>query len=316
VKLGELGEFGLIERIARAARRSGADSGRSVVLGIGDDAALLRAGAGEDVVVSTDTAVEGVHFRWDRQRPRTVGRRAMVANLSDLAAMGARPLGCVLALSAPPGLQVSVLDAVIGGMLREAATHACPLVGGNLSRARQTTLTLTVLGGVSRGRALRRNKAKPGDRIWVTGRFGASALDVLRARRGEGEVRHVPEPRLHAGRVLSRSSGIGAVIDVSDGLGADLEHLMRDSGCRAEWARDRIPLPRGFRVACARLGVDPLQLAAQGGEDFELLFTARPNGPDATELTRRLGVQVTQIGQVVAGSSSGAGGSAGGWRHF
>ncbi len=179
MQLRDLGEFGLIDRIERAARRLGPS--RGVVLGIGDDAAVLRAGPREDLVVTTDALVEDVHFRWSSESPRIVGRRALVASLSDLAAMGARPLGFTCALVVPPTLSLRTLDGVLNGLLWEAQTHSCPLVGGNLSRGRETSLTLTAMGAVRRGRALTRSGARFGDRICVTGSLGGVALDRARA---------------------------------------------------------------------------------------------------------------------------------------
>ena len=157
MELRDLGEFAVIARVARAARKLPAS--RQVVLGIGDDAAVLRPRRGVDVVVSTDASVEGVHFRWRTESPRTVGRRALVASLSDLAAMGAEPLGFTWALAAPGDLPVARLDGLIAGLLFEASAHRCPLIGGNVTSAAETTLTLTVLGTVPRGRALRRRGA-------------------------------------------------------------------------------------------------------------------------------------------------------------
>ena len=138
MQLRDLGEFGLIDRIERAARRLGAP--RSVVIGIGDDAAVLRPGPREDVVVTTDALIENVHFRWRSDGPGIVGRRALVACLSDLAAMGARPLGFTWGLAAPPATPVRRLDGLLAGMLREAREHGCPLVGGNVSVGRETSL--------------------------------------------------------------------------------------------------------------------------------------------------------------------------------
>ncbi len=151
--LADLGEFGLIDRIQRLAR-SGPRA--QVVLGIGDDAAMLRPRPGEDLVVSSDSLVEDVHFRWSTQAATSVGQRALLVNLSDLAAMGARPLGFTLALAAPAELELSRLDGVIRGLQKAALRHACPLVGGNLTRASETSLAITVLGAVKSGRALRR----------------------------------------------------------------------------------------------------------------------------------------------------------------
>jgi thiamine-monophosphate kinase len=300
VKLRDVGEFGLIERIARRVARS-AHAAPAVRLGIGDDAAVLRLRASEELAVSTDAVVEGVHFRWRTARPRTVGRRAFLAAISDLAAMGARPLGFTLALTTPPALSVGTLERCIAGMLAEAEPLGCPLVGGNVTRGPVSSFTLTVLGAVARGRALRRDKARPGDRLFVTGVLGAAALDLARAERGQVRSHRVPTPRLAAGRALARLRGVGACIDLSDGLLADLGHVLDASAVGAALDLAALPTPRGFAGACARLGLDPRRLALTGGEDYELLFTLRPRGPGPTALAGRLGAPVTEIGRIVAG---------------
>ena len=349
MKLRDLGEFKTIARIERAVNRSRAATGprrpRGVVLGMGDDAAVLRPPAGEDLVVSTDAFVEGVHFRWSTQSARCVGRRALVANLSDLAAMGARPLAFVFALAAPPDLEVRTFDGLLAGLLAEAETHGCPLVGGNLSRAKQTAITITAHGSVKRGHALLRDAARPGDRIFVTGTLGGAALEVARAAAGRGRVRGVPTPRIQAGQALARMTDVGACIDISDGLLADLDHLSARSGCAAELDLARIPRPPRFDAACRRLGADPLELATSRGEDYELLFTlrggpvagSRPSGSgtrarrgasssarskggsraattSVAALSRRLGVQVTEIGKMTKSGPKRRKNA--GWRHF
>jgi thiamine-monophosphate kinase len=219
--------------------------------------------------------------------------------------MGARPLGVVAALAAPPELPAARADGLVRGLLDGARRWGAPLVGGNVARARDTVLTLTAVGAVARGRALTRDAARPGDRICVTGRFGASALAIARARRGGGagaaRVRLAPEPRLHAGRVLARTVGIGACIDVSDGIVADLGHVLRASRVGASIEPARVPVPPGFARACARAGADPVRLALAGGEDYELLFTVRPDGPRPARLAARLGVAVAEIGMVTRG---------------
>lgn len=310
-RLRDLGEFELIARVARAAGRPPPRSG--VVLGIGDDAALLRARRGEDVVVSADTFVEDVHFRWRSESPRGVGRRALVANLSDLAAMGARPLGFTLALAAPGALSLATLDALIAGLVHEARNHACPLVGGNVARARETHLAITALGAVARGRALRRGGARPGDRLFVTGTLGGAALERARAERGAGRVRRVATPRLAAGRALAKIPEVTACIDVSDGLAADLGHLLGPE-LHVDLDLAGVPQPVGFARSCTRLGLDPAQLVASGGEDYELLFTLRPRGAGRVALARRLGVSVSELGQVERGAPAHP--AAVGWRHF
>ncbi len=261
------------ELIAWIARRAGTGPRPPHVrLSIGDDAALLRPRRAEDLAISTDAAVEGVHFRRDGIAPATAGRRAVVAALSDLAAMGAVPRALLLAAASPPAAR-AWLEGMLGGALAEARRHRCPVVGGNLSRAGEISLSSTVVGGVPRGRALRRDAARPGDRILVTGVLGRNALARLRAERRGVRLRHVGEPRLRAGRALLGLPGVGACIDLSDGLAADLVHVLRASGVGARVDPARLPRPRGFQRACAALGADPLALLVGGGEDFELCFT-------------------------------------------
>jgi thiamine-monophosphate kinase len=318
MRLGDVGEFGLIERIERALRRAGVADGRSVVLGIGDDAAVLRTRANEDVVVSTDALVEGVHFRWSEEPAGAIGRRALAAALSDLAAMGARPLGVVIALAAPPTLDLARLDGLVRGLASAASRWQAPLVGGNVTRGSCCSLVLTAVGAVRRGHGLRRDAARPGDRLFVTGALGGAALAVARAARSGRRAGRTPEPRLAAGRALARLASIGACIDLSDGLLGDLAHVLRASRVGAQIEPSRVPRPRGFDRACVALGVDPVRLALTGGEDYELLFSARPAAPSAAALCHRLGVRVTEIGWIEAtpGVRGVPGFGAAGWAHF
>jgi len=317
--LRQLGEFSLIARIAARAKKL---ETAEIVAGIGDDGAVVRPRAGEDLVVSTDTLVENVHFRFGNQAPATIGRRALLVNLSDLAAMGARPIGFTLALSAPPSLRVARMDGVLTGLLREARAYGCPLIGGNLSGATETSLAVTVLGAVPRGRALMREGARPGDKIYVTGTLGGAGLALARSRARGAKLRHLPTPRLEAGRRLARMKTRGACIDLSDGLASDLHHVLEASGVGAVIDVAKIPLPRGFSAACARQRLEPLQLALRAGEDYELLFTLRAStAASASEhsLSERLGVRVTQVGEITA--SRGLAGLPGtarqrGFRHF
>ena len=322
MRLSDVGEFGLIARIARLAE---AVTGVAVRRGIGHDAALLRARVDEDVAVTADTLVQDVHFRLVDELPRTVGRRALVANLSDLAATGARPLGFTLALAVPPGLAVKTALDFVRGMLDVGAEHACPLVGGNVTRAKEVSLAITALGGVRRGRALARDGARAGDRLLVTGALGAMALARARSERRGTRLGLVPEPRLAAGRALAATPGVRACIDVSDGLIADLRHLTEASGVGAEVEVDRVPRPPGFEAGCRRLEIEPERLILAGGEDYELLFAASRRAPRAAALERRLRVPVREIGCFrgrgvrVRGAGSGpgeAGGGGEGWRHF
>jgi len=298
--LSDLGEGRLIARIARAAARLDRSG---VVLGIGDDAAILRLRSREDWVTSTDATVEGVHFRWSEQAASSVGRRALVSNLSDLAAMGARPVGFTLALAAPPDLALDRFDGLIRGLVREAGVHGCAWVGGNLARAEQTSLAISIFGAVPRGRFLARGGLRSGDRLFVTGCLGAAGLARARAGATGRPIRHVPVPRLEAGRALLGLSGRGACIDISDGLLSDLGHLLEGGTLGAALDPDRLPLPRGFGARCRELGADPLALALAGGEDYELLFSLRRQaaaGSSAADLSRRLGVAVAEVGEVTS----------------
>jgi thiamine-monophosphate kinase len=202
---------------------------------------------------------------------------------------------------------------VVSSVLHEADRAGTTLVGGNVTRARELSLTLTALGAVGRGRALRRDRGRAGDRLFVTGAVGRAALE-----RALGRVRSVGAPRLEAGRRLARLPGVGACIDVSDGLAADLLQLCRASRVAARLDVERVPRPPRFAASCARAGLDPLRLALAGGEDYELLFSTRPRGPSAAALSARLGVPVAVVGRLEAGRPAlrGVPPALRGWRHF
>jgi thiamine-monophosphate kinase len=314
VQLRDVSEFALIARIERIQRRARRPAGGTVALGIGDDAALLRVRKGEQVAVSTDAFVEGVHFRFTNESPRTIGRRALAAAVSDLAAMGARPLGCVVALAVPPSLLLRRFDGIAAGIIAEAARQRAPVCGGNLTRARETQICVTAIGAVRPGRAMLRAGTAAGDRVLVTGTLGGAALERARAERGRARVRRVPQPRLAAGRRLASVPGLVACIDISDGLLADLGHLL-GTRLRLPLEPDRLPLAPGLRAGARGLGLDPLELALAGGGDYELLFTLRGARPSAAALGRRLGVRVSELGRVVRGRAPRVAGG-GGWRHF
>ncbi|MFK7894903.1 MAG: thiamine-phosphate kinase [Myxococcota bacterium] len=309
--LADLGESALIARIAR---RAGHPTEKRWSLAIGDDAALLKTRAGEELVVSTDAQVEGVHFLFEREGPRRVGRRAAIVNISDLAAMGATPVGLLMSLCAPPEMELADFDALVGGFVEEAKRYACPLVGGNLSRAEKCSVHVTVIGRCAQGKALRRGQVRPGDGLYVTGTLGRGALARLEADAGQTPLRYVPAARLEAGQALARMPEAAGCIDLSDGLATDLGQLLGDSGFGAAIEARRLPAPRGFSQGCEGLGLDPVEVQTRGGEDYELLFALRPRRnsrkgapgaaagggfPKISTLARRLGVSVTRIGEVV-----------------
>jgi thiamine-monophosphate kinase len=257
--------------------------------GIGDDAAVLDVPAGERLVASTDASVEGVHFRREWLSSEEIGGRAAAAALSDLAAMAATPLGLLLALGLPAAWRDDVRELARGvGAMAERC--GCPIVGGNLSRAAELSLTVTVLGGARR--PLRRSGARPGDTLYVTGRLGGPGA-ALRALQSGGapspadRVRFAaPMPRLREARWLAER-GAHAAVDVSDGLLADAAHVARASAVTLEI--DLAGVPRVDGVS--------LEEAAASGEEYELLV-AMPAAVDARAFTSRFGCDLTAIGRV------------------
>ena len=292
-----MAEFPLIERIrARAAAHGRGD----VVLGIGDDAALLQPPPGALLVVAMDTLNDGVHFPAGTD-PAMVGWKALAVNLSDLAAMGASPAWCTLSLSLPDADPARV-EGVIDGFLTLAAEHGVALVGGDTTRG-PLSVSVTVHGFVAPTRALRRDGARPGDEVWVSGTLGGAAGALAQWRAGHDmdpalrERLERPVPRVALGRALG---GIAhACIDISDGVLADLGHVCEASGVGARLEVDALP----GRAALAGFDGDVLHaLQATGGDDYELCFTAPGAAADAVRAAAAsAGVEVTRVGVVVEG---------------
>jgi thiamine-monophosphate kinase len=261
--------------------------------GIGDDAAVLASPGDSALVASTDTFIENVHFRVDWLSPQEVGYRATAAALSDLAAMGARPLGILAALAIPEHWR-GRLEQIADGIGEAAAYANTAIIGGDMSRARELGMTITVLGTARE--PLRRTSARPGDRVYVTGRFGgpAAALrELLSGREPRPEHRDRfahPLPRIAESAWLVEHAAT-AGIDVSDGLGADLTHLAAASGVSITAELDKVPLVEGVT----------LLEAAASGEEYELIVTA-PSSIDVREFGRRFGIELTEIGGVEHGA--------------
>jgi thiamine-monophosphate kinase len=262
-------EFDLIQRI-----RSRVKTRADVVLGIGDDAALLQVPEGQQLVVSTDTLIAGVHFP-DDSAPADIGWKVLAVNLSDLAAMAATPAWCTLALTLPAA-DDDWLDGFLDGFLELAEQYDVQLIGGDTTRG-PLSITVTVHGFVANGQALRRDGARVGDEVWVTGTLGdaAGGLRQWQAKKLQSaKLRYRldrPTPRIEAGIALRQLAH--AAIDISDGLAADLGHVLKSSGVGAEIDLGRLPtsttLSQHFAVESERWR---LQLA--GGDDYELCFTA------------------------------------------
>jgi len=300
------GEFALLAEIRR---RAGHTTGQRLRKGIGDDCALLAPRRGEELAVTTDLSIAGRHFRLDWHQPEAVGHRVLARGLSDLAAMGARPVAAFLSLGLPPSLTVASgrksawVQRFFDGLLALARQHSTPLAGGDLAESPVAVADIVLIGAVLRGRALLRSGARPGDLLYVTGALGGAAAGLARLAELATPARPTPsripkrlepllaahlypQPRIAQGLWLQRHRLASAALDLSDGLSTDLTHICEESGVAAEVDSTLLPLASGASLA----------QALHGGEDYELLFTA----PPAVRLPRSIaGVKITCIGRIV-----------------
>jgi thiamine-monophosphate kinase len=314
------GEFGLIARITARLDAVGPARPAAVLLGPGDDAAILAAPDGR-VVVSTDVLVEGRHFRRDWSSARDVGHRAAGANLADVAAMGAVPTGLVVALCSPPELEVTWAEELAEGLAAEAATVGASIVGGDMSGSPTLTIAVTVLGHLDGLAPVLRSGARPGDVVALAGRIGYAAAGYTVLSRGFRSPKLLvdayrrPQVPYSAGPSAAKL-GATAMVDVSDGLLADLGHVAAASGVWIDLFREAFVVPDQMRDAASALGVDAYRWILAGGEDHALAATF----PDGTDLPP----EWTVVGQVL--ECAGPGGvtvngrrwtdGAPGWDHF
>jgi len=293
--VGRVGERALIDRIARRfAGRT--PPGKNLVLGPGDDAALLEAPAGRVWVATSDLLLEGVHFRREWTPPRLLGHKALAVNLSDLAAMGADPEAFLLNLGLPAAWPLTSLDGFVDGLAELAGRAGITLAGGDTCASRNLQIGITALGSVEEKRAIRRDGGRPGDRLFVTGSVGSSGAGLRLLEAGwrlDGDravppaspdpvsvldpavarcvlAAHLaPEPEMEAGRALAGQVTAGT--DLSDGLSQDLHNLCAASLCGALLQEDRVPVDTEARAVFEALGLDPVEAAVAGGEDYRLL---------------------------------------------
>jgi thiamine-monophosphate kinase len=299
-KVAQSGELDLIRQIrARSSNLRGA----VLRLGIGDDCALLRPRRGEELAITTDLSIAGRHFRLDWHPPQSVGHRALARGLSDLAAMGARPIAAFLSLGLPRELTIprgrrpAWVQSFFDGLLALAAAHNTPLAGGDLAEAPIPIADIVLIGTVPRGKALLRSTARPGHLIYVTGTLGGAAAAL--AKLAELQPRQIPkkfdaelgphlypQPRIAQGLWLLRHSSASAAIDISDGLSTDLAHLCEESCVAAEVDAALLPIHSAATQA----------QALNGGEDYELLFAA----PASARIPSKIaGVPITRIGRII-----------------
>jgi len=287
-----LGEKLLIQRVRGAAAAPGVRPGR----GIGDDCAVLPIPRGHEALITTDFSLEGVHFRREWHPPDSVGHRCLARGLSDIAAMGGIPRAAFLSLAVPVELPQEWVDRFIAGLLKLATRFSVRLAGGDTAQSPDGVLAdIVVLGSAPAGQAVLRSGARAGDFIYVTGTLGSAMTDLNRLRDGEKlrprlHPRHFyPEPRVALGQLLREKKLASAMIDVSDGLSTDLGHICEESKTGAVVDAGLLP---------AIPGKDGLTFALQGGDEYELLFTARPNRRIPKQIA---GVAVTRIGEITRG---------------
>ena len=315
----------------------------SIVTGIGDDAAVFRTNSGKETVVTVDLLVEDIDFRRTTTPPYLVGHKALAVSLSDLAAMGARPLWALVSIGIPEDVwETDFVDRMYDGWLELANRYGVQLIGGDTSRAHDHIVIDSIaIGECSAGHAVKRSGASPGDQIFVTGSLGAAAAGLRLIERGahlaeqnladedSQKLDHVllrqlrPEPRVGWGIVLGEERLATAMIDLSDGLSSDLNHLCDESKVGALIDASLLPIDDRVVELCGRRALDPLQLALHGGEDFELLFTVKPE--NLARLPRRVdGVEIKRIGEIThaaEGVKISEGTRVwdlkpGGWKHF
>jgi len=292
-----LGEFDLIERFFK----TGGGSNSTLNLGIGDDCALIKPLVGEEIAITSDMLVEGRHF-FAGADPEQLGRKALAVNLSDLAAMGAKPLGFTLAIALPK-VDTQWLEGFSRGLFAVANYFDCPLIGGDTT-AGPLTISITAIGSIPHGEAIRRSGAQVGDDVWVSGTVGDARLALAALRHEitlpESDLKtiehrmHQPTPRIELGMQLRGIAN--AALDISDGLLGDLKHILKQSHVDAEILLDLLPKSETLRRQNQEV---QNQFAASGGDDYELCFTASSSRRDAIlNIGKALNLSITRIGQI------------------
>lgn len=293
------------------------------IAGIGDDCAIIPQKNGLEMLVSTDMLVEGRHFLLDDISPRDLGWKSAAVNFSDIAAMGGRPLGSLLALALPRNLPRGWAESYMEGYREISEQYGFPLLGGDTTGSETgVCICVTVLGEAPLGGSRRRSAAREGDLVCVTGCLGDSAAGlqaILRHLPDGGDVavlkqrHHRPLPRIREGMELAASTGVHAMMDISDGIGSDLRHILEESGVGAEIDVAQLPLSGEMLRFCGAQGLDATELALCGGEDYELLFTVAADAED------ELKIQHYKIGRITAGTEliwKGTDKDYMGYRHF
>jgi len=297
--ISKLGEFGLIQRfISKLSQKK-----TRIVVGPGDDCAVIKTGSSSSLLCTTDMLIEGVHFRRDWMTPRQIGAKAIRVNLSDIAAMGGVARYALISLGLPARTTLKEADQLFEGMSKTLESVGGTIIGGDVNASQKWVINVTLLGEPSHGPVMTRSGARVGDAIYVTGTLGDSSLGLqaLKKKKKTGYgffiQRHYQPPlRLEIGRYLACQSLVHSMIDISDGLGGDMQHILDASHVGAEIRMDRIPVSKKFISLSRKMGSDPHQLILSGGEDYELLLTASPK----LKIPKKVkGVPITKIGYII-----------------
>jgi len=302
--LREAGEFGLIRRIQNQYA-----SPTAVPLGIGDDAAAIASSSLNYTLLTTDTLVEHTHFECAFSDYLQLGYKALAVNLSDIAAMGGKPKYFLVSLGLRDSFRTHDIDRLYRGIAKASREAEAIMVGGNTTRShKQAFIGITLIGEISKKEMVTRGGAKEGDALYVTGSLGDAAAGLSLLKKGLHKRKHAkmiaryqcPQARVLEGRLLGKEKIPSAMIDISDGLGADLNHILERSQVGAELLLDRIPISPALRGYAKECGIDPFAYALSGGEDYELLFSVpQKRIPKLEQLQRSGGIQVTRIGSII-----------------
>lgn len=308
--IDKLGEFGFIRRIESKFQTKADLINNSIVLGIGDDAAVIKPTKGKYLLFSTDTLREDIHFRKEYSSFYDIGWKSVAVSISDIAAMGGMPRYLLLSLAIPNKTSVKALDDLLKGVSDITERYNVSLIGGNVSRSKGgITIDTTVIGESQGKGVMARSGASPGDLIFVTGKIGASAIGMellkgsVKSAFSKSVISHHlrPVPRVKEGLIIRTNRLATAMIDISDGLLSDLGHICEQSMVGACIYSNLIPLPEVPYKLKKGLAKDPLFFALYGGEDYELLFTVKQRKKNSVEkMFKREGIEITFIGEIVS----------------
>ncbi len=309
MKLPRSSEDSILKEISERASITMSRMAReALVQGIGDDAALFRPQKGRQTILTCDWFLEGTHFLRDKHPPHSVGWKCLARALSDVAAMGGEPRCFLLSLALPASFTGRWLDEFLGGLRRVSAKFQCPLAGGDTTCREEILINITVVGEVQTGHAVLRSGARPGDLVYVSGHLGEAEMGLRLLKHGKGPAsrkdpvtkKHLyPEPRVALGQWLAANGLASAMMDLSDGLSSDLPRLCAASGVGAQVRAAKVPTVQSS-APNFKSGADPLQLALDGGDDYELLFTVPPSRTKFLSRSFR-GIPLTPIGVVTFG---------------